>query len=285
MKTIVLATDFSDSSKDAARYGFALACAIRAKVIIVNAMIIAAELPQSIMVSWTDEEFNELLHDYETALQSFKTELEAQVKPGSFCSPLACVNDVGRLTNVIRKVNAENKADVVVIGTHHGGLLSRLLIGNHANQLMDSAIAPLLIVKPGTAFHAVRKIAFASDFNNPTQDFEIIYRLITIAKPLNAEVLLTHVSNQSEMAENLRKTLSDYLTELSNKADYPNIYYRLIRNDRTDEGLGWLCEHGQIDMLAMAHHSRNILAECFSNSYTKKMNDLSGLPLLVFPVN
>jgi len=38
MKTILLATDFSESSKDAARYGYALACQIKANVLLANAM-------------------------------------------------------------------------------------------------------------------------------------------------------------------------------------------------------------------------------------------------------
>jgi hypothetical protein len=64
MKTILLATDFSESSKDAARYGYALACQIKAKVVIVNAMIIAAEIPQTGFVTWPDEVLYVLLMYY-----------------------------------------------------------------------------------------------------------------------------------------------------------------------------------------------------------------------------
>jgi len=113
----------------------------------------------------------------------------------------------------------------------------------------------------------------------------VIYRLITFAKSLNAEILLAHISGDHENADSLHKTMAEYLLELSNKADYPHIYYRLIYNAKTEEGLTWLCEHGQVDMLAMAHRSRNVLAEYFGVSHTKKMNKLSGLPLLVFPLN
>ncbi len=78
MKTLILATDFSESSKDAARYGYALACFIKAKVVIVNAIIIAAEIPQSGFVTWPDEEFDGLLKDYENEIQKFRTEQEKQ---------------------------------------------------------------------------------------------------------------------------------------------------------------------------------------------------------------
>lgn len=284
MKTILLATDFSESAKDAARYGFDLACQIRARVILVNAMIIAAEMPQSGFAYWPAEEFDGLLHDYEAELQQFRLELVTGVTSGAYCPSVQCINEVGRFTDVILKIVAENKADLVVIGTHQGGLFSRLLIGNHAEQLMDTTTSPLLIVKPGTIYQPVKKIAFATEFLNPKKDLEIIYRLVALAKLLKAGVLLAHVTHKPELEDNVKKTLAEYLVELSNKANYPNIYYRLIHNDKTEAGLTWLCEHGQVDMLAMAHHSRNLLAEIFGHSHTKSMNQLSGLPLLVFPL-
>ena len=282
MKTIILATDFSETSRDAARYGYDLACRIRAKVIIVNAMIIAAEIHQTGFVTWPDQEFDALLHDYETEIQKFRTELEARVSPGSYFPKLVCVNEAGRLTEVIRKATAGCYTELVVIGTHQGGMLSSLLIGNHAEQLIDTVTSPLLIVKPGTVFKPLKKIAFATEFKNPKQDLEIIYRLTRFAKLLNAELLLVHVSDKPENTASLQKTLADYLLELSNKANYPHIYYRLIHNAKIEAGLTWLCEHGQVDMLAMAHRSRNVLAEYFGLSHTKKMNKLSALPLLVF---
>lgn len=286
MKTIILATDFSESANDAARFGFELACRIRAKVIIVNAMIIAAEVPQSGFACWPDEEFDGLLQEYAQELQRFKTELEAGLAPGAFHPPVHCINDTGRFTDVIRKAVAENQADLVVIGTHQGGLLSRFLIGNHAHQLIDATTSPLLVVKPGATYRPIKKIAFATGFQHPEKDLAVIYALIPLAKLLNAEILLAHVTSPQEEQdkEGLHKTLAEYLIELSNRADYPNIYYRLIHDTQTEAGLVWLCEHGQVDMLAMAHRSRNILAEYFGHSHTKNMNKLSDLPLLVFPV-
>lgn len=283
MKTIILATDFSKSSTDAARYGYALACFIKARVVILNAMIITAEVPQTGFVTWPDEEFDGLQKDYEAEIKKFKAELEGQLMPGAFRPPVICVNEAGRVAEVIKNTTAAYQADLVVIGTHQGGLLSSLLIGNHAEQLIDAGTGPLLIVKSGTIFQPIKKIALATEFKNPEQDLDVIYNLITLAKLLDAEILLTHITNKHENAQGLRKSMEAYLLELSNKADYPHIYYRLIPNEKTEEGLAWLCEYGQVDMLAMAHHARNVLAEYFGAGYTKKMNKLSDLPLLVFP--
>lgn len=285
MKTILLATDFSASANDAVRYGYDLACRIRAKVILINAMVLAAEVPQSGFVTWPDAEFDGLLEDYTQELKNLQKELESGLALDAYRPPLQCINEVGRFTQVITEAVKNYRADLMVIGTHQGGLFSRLLVGNHAEQLMDAATSPLLIIKPGTAFKNIKKIAYATEFSQPEKDLENIFNLIPLAKLLNAEILLAHVSTANEDQEKLHQTMAEYLVELSNRADYPNIYYRLIPNAKTEAGLTWLCEHGQVDMLAMAHRLRNVLAEYFGHSHTKNMHKLLDLPLLVIPMS
>jgi nucleotide-binding universal stress UspA family protein len=73
------------------------------------------------------------------------------------------------------------------------------------------------------------------------------------------------------------------MTELSDKADYPYIYYRLVKDDRTEKGLDWLCEHGQVDMLAMVHRPHGFFDGLLYGSYTQKMAAHISIPLLVFP--
>ena len=149
---------------------------------------------------------------------------------------------------------------------------------------MDLSFCPMLVVKPGTVFQPLKKIAFATEFRCAEQDLNIVYRLVAFAKLLNIEILLVHIANPGENPETLHKTLERYLLDLSNKADYPNIYYRLVQNRDMEGGLTWLCDHGQVDMLAMAHRPQNALADYFESSRTKRMNTLLALPLLIFPL-
>lgn len=284
MKTILLATDFSKSSQDAARYGYALACEIKANVVLANAMIIPAEILQSGMVTWPADEFDGLLKDGETELKKFKAELEGQTYSNAFKPQVFCTSEAGRFTDVINTITGNFKIDLVVIGKHQGGLLKQLLIGNHAELLMDVTTCPLLIVKPGTDYKPIKKIAYGTEFKNLEKDLDAIFHLTGLAKLFNAEILLAHITGNREDAIAVQQTLADCLLDISNKADYPHIYYRLLNGKTIEAGLKWLCENGQVDMLAMAHRSRNLLAELFENSHTKKMNELSAVPLLVLPM-
>ena len=47
MKTVVIATDFSDNAKHAAEYGYALATQFKADIVLCNAFIVPAEVPDA----------------------------------------------------------------------------------------------------------------------------------------------------------------------------------------------------------------------------------------------
>jgi nucleotide-binding universal stress UspA family protein len=283
MKTILLTTDFSNSASDAARYGYNMARQIKANVVLCNAIIVPAEIPQAGMVTWQTTEYDVLIDDSANELNRFKNELEQSAEGTGFKPKIKCTCEAGVVTEVLRNAAATEETDMIVIGSHKGGSLSRLFLGDHADLLIDSTTKPLLMVSPGTEFKRIKKIAFATDFKTLETDLKIIYELITWAKLLDAEILLTHVVHDKEATESLQKSLSECLLELSNKANYPHIYYRLIKNNRFEDGIDWLCEHGQVDMLAMVHRSRNFFAELFGTSHTKKVAGHLHLPLLVFP--
>ncbi|MES2426957.1 MAG: universal stress protein [Bacteroidota bacterium] len=140
-----------------------------------------------------------------------------------------------------------------------------------------------MIIPQAAAFKPVKKIAFATDLEDPESDLQQLYELIKLAKMLDAEILLTHIKNKSEHGVKFEKRIEKFLAEVSNKANYRKIYYRIIDQDKVELGLDWLCEHGQIDMLAMAHREHGFLENIFKGSHTKKMAGHITRPLLVYP--
>jgi len=104
-----------------------------------------------------------------------------------------------------------------------------------------------------------------------------------MARLLNADILLTHIYDKKDTTPEFQQWIKRFMIELSNKADYPHIYYRLVNSTDTESGLEWLCEHGQIDMLAMVHRSHNFIDSLFRGSQTQKLAGHIPVPLLVFP--
>jgi nucleotide-binding universal stress UspA family protein len=279
MKKFLFPTDFSANAKHALDYGYSLAKQVKANIIICNAVIEPAEVPQSGLVSWPLEESELLLEDSSHELRLLREHLEGKEETISFNPIVTCRNEAGTLMDMVNHLGHDLDIGLVIVGTHGSSGLTTLLLGNHSRQMIDEITRPLLLVPPAAPILPIKKIAFATDFKNPSKDLECIYTLITLARPLNAEILITNIFDEDEHVAEW------FMNELVNKANYPHIYYRVIEASHTVAGLDWLCEHGDIDMLAMVHRSHNFIDSLFRRSQTQKMANHIPIPLLVFPVN
>lgn len=93
-------------------------------------------------------------------------------------------------------------------------------------------------------------------------------------------ILLAHI-HKGEI-KNIKAVEKEFLTELSNRANYP-IFYSCIAHDQADDGLCQMCSHQQIDMLVMLHRSRNFIEMIFNGSHTHKVAAKVTVPLMVIP--
>ncbi|HVW98228.1 MAG TPA: universal stress protein [Mucilaginibacter sp.] len=283
MKNILIATDFSENAAHAAAYGYRLAAKLQANVLLCNAFMVPAELPEAGMVTWPMYEYDDLLEDGRQALHELKTKIEHENNTDDYKPLVHCVNEAGPVVSVIDELVRKNRVAVTVIGTHGQTGIGNYILGNHARQLINNSTVPLLLVPAVAKMSPVKKIAFATDFKQPEKDIDAIYELIALIKPLNAELLIAHVHHEKENTAETKKKIDRFLTELSNKADYPNIYYRMVQSHKTENGLQWLYEHGNIDVFAMLHRRHNFLESIIPGSYTQKIASEINIPLLVIP--
>jgi nucleotide-binding universal stress UspA family protein len=283
MKTLLVATDFSANARHAAEYAYKLAKQIKAGIILCNAVIVPAEMPQAGLVVWPMDQSDELLNDSISELQQLRKQLESADHEDGFKPGITIKNQSGMVTDVVQTFISNEKVDLVVMGTHGSSGLSQFLLGNHSKHMIDTTTKPLMLISPETAVLPVKKIAFATDFTHPESDLECLYHLIPLAKMLKAEILLTHIYNDQAQLQELEKTVKYFMTNVSNKANYPHIFYRSIKNNHMETGLSWLCEHGQVDMLVMVHRPHSFFYKLLKSSHCEKMAGHIAVPLLVFP--
>ncbi|MFC0514268.1 universal stress protein [Mucilaginibacter angelicae] len=281
MKTLLVATDFSANAKHAAEYGYNLAKQIKANIVLCNAVIVPAEMPQSGVVVWPMDDIELFLTDSAHGLETLKSQLEKTARPDEFKPEIRFRNESGMVTDVVESYVENNPVDLVVMGTHGEGM-SSFLLGNHSKNMIEATTKPLMLISPETKIVPLKKIAFATDFAHPENDLESLFHLIPLAKILGAEILLTHI-HDGEVSEELKKTIANFMTGVSNKANYPLIYYRSVRNDHVEAGLSWLCEYGQVDMLVMIHRPHDFIYRLLKRSHSEKMAGRLDIPLLIFP--
>jgi nucleotide-binding universal stress UspA family protein len=282
MKTLLVATDFSANARHAAEYGYKLAKQIKANIVLCNAVIVPAEMPQLGTIVWPMDDLELLLLDSTTGLESLKSDLEMTNRPDGFKPGITLKNESGIVTDVVESYVESHLVDLVVMGTHGEGM-SSFLLGNHSKNMIEATTKPLMLISPETQIAPLKKIAFATDFTDPENDLESLFHLIPFAKTLGSEILLTHIYDGEVIPEELKKTVANFMTEVSNKANYPHIYYRSVRNNRVEAGLSWLCEYGKVDMLVMVHRPHSFIQRLLKSSYSEKMAGRLDIPLMVFP--
>ena len=283
MKKLMITTDFSANARHAAEYGYQLAKQLKAGIFLCNSITIPVDSSMSGMVVWPQMENDVLIDDSVEELKCLKAHLEHTDHTETFRPPVDYLNETGTVRQTVNEAVVNQKIDLIIVGPHHADGLATLLLGNHTNELIEFCIKPVLIIPRAAEFNAIKKIAFAIDFEHPENDLEQIYKLIEFARPLDAEILLTHVDQGEHHFGNYQKCIGNFLTEVSNKANYPKIYYRVVKKDEIETGLDWLCKHGQVDMLAMVHRKHDFLDSILKGSHTKKMAGHITIPLLVFP--
>ena len=284
MKKLLFLTDFSAHATHAAEYGYTLAKQIKASVLLCNIVIIPAETPHSAMLVWPMENPERLMDasmDYLKRLRNHLTKKNSD----EFEPIVHLINEEGLVNDRVEDIVNANHIDMVVMGTHGSSGLSTFLLGNHARNMIDNTTKPLLLVPHTAKQKPVKKIAYASDFTNKKEDLAAIYSLIELAKALNAEILIIHIQDDEKPSASFKKWLDEFLVELSNKANYHNIYYRIEKRPNAEYGLDWLCQNGQIDMLAMLHRPKDFLSGLLSGSHTQKMAKHIQIPLLVIPAD
>jgi nucleotide-binding universal stress UspA family protein len=287
MKTILVPTDFSPAADNAARYALQLAKAIKANIKLCHAFKVPAETPMASQVVWPLEDFTTLKKDTTEGLKLLAEKLtkddEAITSPGSFHPLIEYASEVGAVTEVVHQLFLDEKSTLVVMGMSGAGGLSRFFLGSTSRDMIEEASFPVLLIPSEATFNGIHKIAFSTDLS--TGDIGMIHSLSGLAYPLNAEILVAHVtSEQYDSPEHMHK-VDSFLNYVTNKINYPKIYYRHIRSIDVEHGLDWLTEHGQIDMLAMVHRKHNLLERIFEGSYTQRLAKHIELPLLVFPVD
>jgi len=283
MKTILFPTDFSENAKHAIRYGYYLSRQIKADIILCNAVIIPAEAPQAGLVAWPMEESDTLLKDSTAELVKLKSFIEKSRNKSGFQPAISYLNQSGILTDVVNQIIANKKIDLVIIGTHGSSGLTTLLLGNHSRSMIDGVNSPLLLIPPAAKLSLVKKIAFATDFKNPEEDIKSIAALADLAKPLNAEILLTHIYENADKSPEFEQWIKQFVRELPAKIDFSKIKYTMYKSNGAQSGLEWLCDNGDIDILAMMHRSHTFIDSLFRGSQTQKIAGQIPIPLLVFP--
>ncbi len=152
MKTIVLATDFTDSTAQVADYALALARQLHARLVIVHAYERFANGPTDVVSTTADplEQIREqLIH---TSQGSVDVSVVAR-----YGEPRAC----------IEAVVAEQQADLLVMALADNRPYTARFMGSLSTTMIPQTLVSMLILPPGSSCKPIETVVLALDLSAP----------------------------------------------------------------------------------------------------------------------
>jgi nucleotide-binding universal stress UspA family protein len=269
MKTIAVLTDFSERSTNAALYALQLARRLHANILLYHTFRVPSGKIDDAIKKGSESKLRE-------QARLLKKEL-AGLAPEAFRPGIACSWAEGSFTLNLDGLLNDKALILLVMANHHEGL-SALMTGNHLTAALDRVSLPVLVVPEQAVFKPIHKIAFPTDLGKG--DLDVLGSLAGMARPFQAEILLAHIRPEAGVME---APVKDFLKDVGNRIDYPNIYYRDVNQMQVKTGLLELEKKADADLLVMVHRNKGFIEQLFGSSHTQKIASAPLLPLLVYP--
>ncbi|GAB3569928.1 universal stress protein [Spirosoma luteolum] len=292
MKTILLPTDFSDSTAHAINWAQGLASAYDATLVLLHVQTYTATgatMPLAGEVGLgLDPAMGALLPgpdlpDLEPALRG---QLSA-LADGFRHDGIDCRIELrwGAVKDVILDVAADHEVDLIITGRSHlGGFFDRLL-GTTATGVARGAHCPVLIVPTGDLDELaeidqesqLQSIVFATPLEFDEDD--TFRQVVELAHRFEASLRILHVEaeNQPNLVDD-----AEMLAQLQAVYGAEPLALDTVRASSVSGGIGQYLETHAPSLLVLTTRERDFLSGLLNPSITSRLVGRTNLPLLVY---
>jgi nucleotide-binding universal stress UspA family protein len=160
MKTIIVPTDFSAVSINAANYAIDMALSIDADILLLHVAplpVIVADVP----IPLTNDPYPFM--SAEEDLEKMKKDLE---KRSNNLVPITCQLRTGNFLQEMKNLNKEKAPFAFIMGSKGAGTTETFFMGSFVRTAIAGLKAPIIVVPPGAVFQTIKKIGLACDMKN-----------------------------------------------------------------------------------------------------------------------
>ena len=281
MKTILVPTDFSETSLHAGKYALDLARKIDAKkVILYHTYTVPAPVNYGIIPS-EPIFLNEELIDFEgletisvEGLNHFKNELKASCPPNVEIELLA---KYGFLTEDIKTTQREISADIIIMSITGGGIFTENIIGSDALIVARQASVPVIILPPKSTYKEIYNILLVSDFEN-VQASVPTHQIKSILDATHANLNIFHLLKDNSLT--YKESCEERFLFEELFAGY-NLKFQFEFASNFTEGINSFADENNMDLVVIIPKKHSLLESIFIKSHTKELAFHSHIPVMV----
>jgi len=271
MKKFLVPTDFSDTSKNAARFAVQMAASVG------NAGIILIHVSDKITASDDGSPLTETDNDRKTILTQALTNLKAEITPTTPVQIDFAMERGSSLVDTLERYVRHHGIDMIIMGITGATRLEQIFMGSNALDMVKEAVCPVIIVPPDAQFRHIKNVVLATDFKNVTATIPIapLKTVLDIFKPA------LHVVNVD--SEHYVELTDEYKSE-RNKLEsmlqgYNPEFYFIRQYDFTD-AISQFASDKNIDLIITIPRENSFLTGLFKTSHTKKLAYHSHVPIV-----
>jgi nucleotide-binding universal stress UspA family protein len=281
MKNILVPTDFSKISISALEVAVEIAKKANAEITVLHVVEEAGQSSLSIMGEWkTKQNWSDKLFTLKL-IEKAKAQLENLVLDSRFSS--VKVNGELRLGNPfhgMRTIIAEQKVDLVVMGTRGRTKLEGMLIGSNTERVVRHSKCPVLSIHKKPAKIDFKNIVYATAMH---KDEEIFSRMIkNTQKIYDSTIHLVRINTPSDFQRDY--IVLDYMKKFAKKLGLKNYTINIFNDITEEDGIVHFAESIDADMIAMATHGRTGFAHVMAGSIAEDVVGHAKRPVLTFVV-
>lgn len=270
MKTILLLTNFSETSRNAIiNYLKVYAQSIKedSQFILLNTYK-RIKTGQSQMVRFEDVLAQYSQHDLKRELHKI------QEIPELKKLNIITHSEYGDLVDVVEKINREKGVDLIVMGTKGSNLLKELLLGSDTDRLIRLSKNPILVIPESIEFKRPEKIVFATHLRECRNKAEF-RKLVGIIKSFDAELLILNVYTDTKPEAN------EFENKLEKELEGIKHTFFYVRNLDIADGISGFVKINKAQLLSIIDNKASLLSQLFRHSVKYILTINADMPLLI----
>lgn len=267
-KTIIVATDFTESSRNALAYTCGLVGSNQYRLLLVHVY--------TTPVTYTSD--GVALTALKDAIDDAETRLAGEIRWAKRTYPYIDIQQadvlVGGLKEKLNEVIEDEKPEVIVMGASN----NYSDLWKWDDELLDALTSlpiPFLLIPQHISFAPVKNIGFACDYRNLCTPRQVSF-IQTVISNTKAQLHVVHVTRSKPESQDVREKNEVLLHDMMGET--PS-YYNIEDPNVIDAVTHFAQEHS-LDFLIVIPHKHDIWYSVFHQSHTKQLARLNNLPIL-----
>ncbi len=279
MNKILIPTDFSDISKNAAIYGFQLAEQINAEIELLHILEIykfAAGTSEAELIS-TILPAENIAEMEETAKNSFDFFIETIKNTQPIRVPYQTKVVTGHLVNELIVQSSMPETKLIILSVSSNQDLATRFTHNTISAILSESTCPIMVLPSNCTYKPILKVVFATDFKE--EELNMLKKFLSLFINFNPTITVLHVTNKS-IDFKTKLLMAGMFNTLSEETGYKHFSSKTLYCKNLVQGI--IEQSKEADLLLMLKEHEGFFKSLFEVSKTEKITHYLTIPMLSY---